>query len=100
MKVENATIGTRVIAKDLSDSYLGGLDNAEGQAGVIVVEYEPNGKLVNDEPSPINFPVPVNVILLFNAIEFVASNFKYLVSFIEVVAYELKLMLAVSVELL
>jgi hypothetical protein len=36
MKVKNATIGTRVIAKDLSDSYLGGLDNAEGQAGVIV----------------------------------------------------------------
>jgi hypothetical protein len=36
MKVENATVGTRVIAKDLYDSDLGGLDNAEGQAGVIV----------------------------------------------------------------
>ena len=46
MKVENATIGTRVIAKDLSDSYLGGLDNAEGQAGVIVVEYEPNESVI------------------------------------------------------
>lgn len=36
MKVENATIGTRVIAKDLTNSDLGGLDNAEGQAGIIV----------------------------------------------------------------
>lgn len=45
MKVENATIGTRVIAKDLSDSELGGLDNAEGKAGVIV-EYEPNESVI------------------------------------------------------
>ena len=36
MKVENATVGTRVIAKDLSDCELGGLENAKGQAGVIV----------------------------------------------------------------
>jgi hypothetical protein len=36
MKVENATIGTRVIAKDLSDCLLGGLASAKGQAGVIV----------------------------------------------------------------
>lgn len=36
MKVENATVGTRVIAKDLSDCELGGLENAKGQVGVIV----------------------------------------------------------------
>ena len=36
MKVENATVGTRVIAKDLSDCVLGGLENAKGQVGVIV----------------------------------------------------------------
>ena len=36
MKVENATIGTRVIAKDLSDCELGRLENAKGQVGVIV----------------------------------------------------------------
>ena len=36
MKVENATIGTRVIAKDLSDCELGELENAKGQVGVIV----------------------------------------------------------------
>lgn len=41
MKVENATIGTRVIAKGLSNSGLGGLDNAKGKAGVIVA-YEIN----------------------------------------------------------
>lgn len=36
MKVENATIGTRVIAKDLSDCQLGGLASAKGKVGVIV----------------------------------------------------------------
>ena len=46
MKVENATVGTRVIAKDLSDCELGGLDNAKGKAGVIVVEYVPNESVI------------------------------------------------------
>lgn len=41
MKVENATVGTRVIAKDLSDCELGGLENAKGQVGVIVdIDYD------------------------------------------------------------
>lgn len=36
MKVENATIGTRVIAKDLSNCKLGSLTAAKGQTGTIV----------------------------------------------------------------
>lgn len=56
MKVENATIGTRVIAKDLSDGELGGLDNAEGKAGVIVA-YE------NDTAVTVRFDEKFNSLL-------------------------------------
>lgn len=46
MKVENATIGTRVIAKDLSDCELGGLENAKGQVGIIVDIYSDEAVVV------------------------------------------------------
>jgi hypothetical protein len=55
---------------------------------MFVIEYELNGKLVNNETS-LNLQGQVNAILIFTTIEFVPSNFRYLPSFIFVVEYEL-----------
>jgi hypothetical protein len=60
MKVENATIGTRVIAKDLSDCQLGALDSAKGQAGVIVDNFDGTGDI---EAVVVRFDTKFNPLL-------------------------------------
>ena len=62
MKLKNATIGTRVICKDLSNNRKGyGLANSEGQAGVIAAHgIAMVGMAFNSDDVVVRFDNPFN----------------------------------------